>query len=134
MADLVLKIPKGKIPFIGVLYTGQGHALAHNQDLIDKAQYKGAEYRLELEFNHAGKANLKLICEEHIILRRFNTLNVDAALFNRWWELVQGYPSFNFGQVALEFDKHVIMRTAVSQQPIVFRIHELKVLERDWSR
>lgn len=126
MTELVVKIPKGKLPFLGVCYNIKLYNPRENEDLIRDPKYKGAEYILELEVIR-NKINLKLICEEHIIIRHYYSISFDGEELKRWRQLTKGKKEFNFGHVTRENEKDVIMTTPW-RKPIVFRVTDLRIL------
>ncbi|MCC6371142.1 MAG: hypothetical protein IT236_09070 [Bacteroidia bacterium] len=106
--ELVLKLPKGKPPFIGVLFgVEQQHSGEKmHADMVQK--YGRANYRIVLE--HTPSAlNMRLICEEHVVVYFYNHLSYDAERLKSWLYITKHNTLFNFGHVGKLTNNHQLL-------------------------
>jgi hypothetical protein len=129
---LVLKQPKGKLPFIGVRYWDIYNAHYHNQDLVDKGLYT-----LTIKFKnilyHNGKPS-DPHKETHYLELHLNsydkryhrcyTVDYNVKEFKEWYEVTRSLMHFNFGQVyELNGIDTIVMRQ--DAKPFVVKIQGL---------
>lgn len=108
---LVLKLPRDKPPFIGVLLSesdNRSYPERLNEDLINEHKYAG--YRLGLEFNK-GKVSLELVTDQGHITRYYKELDFDGAQLALWVYATRTALNFNFGHVRLEQGRETIVKT-----------------------
>jgi hypothetical protein len=67
--DLIVKLPKGKPPFIGILFSTETEANTLNQELVNDFKYR--PYRIILE-PLRDFINLRLVCEEIVVVKFYN--------------------------------------------------------------
>lgn len=92
---LIVKLPKDKPPFIGVVLKITDSDML-NQDLI--LEHKYADYRIELEFI-LGHVNLKLISNSIPTVRIYSRLSYDKDKLKAWFYITKGVKQFNYGHV-----------------------------------
>jgi hypothetical protein len=120
--ELVLKMPKGKHPFIGVRYNLAKDANSLNQELVG-----GGLYTLHVTPRHR-KHDARTLFEVLIELRSSDQKKTKVYIpyynpeeFKEWYKAVRSYIHFNFGQVYSEKGEDRIARTE-SGKPFVVKI------------
>jgi hypothetical protein len=108
---LILKLPKDKPPFIGILLSdsdNRSYPERLNEDLINEHKYAG--YRLIFELN-SGRLDLGFVSEEAHITRYYKELEFDGAQLALWVYSTRNSKQFNFGHVRLEWGRETIVKT-----------------------
>lgn len=127
MQQVVLKLPVGKPPFVGIVYPNSGVVPSVvNIDLVKDKRYQGAVYKLLIEFE-GYSIRLKLMCLERLVIRDYVDLTVDLKEFRAWYQVARFSPFINFGHVTKDNHKDVILKVN-ARQPIVFKVDELQLL------
>ncbi len=124
---LVLKLPKEKPPFIGVLLAethNQAYPERLNEDLINEHKY--ADYRLALEFED-NLLNLALLAEGSGIARYYKALEFEAPALASWIYVTRQARQFNFGHVRLERGRETIVKTWGKKLNFVLTIQSYSV-------
>lgn len=127
---LVLKVPKGKPPFIGVEYA-EFQADRENHDLVK--YHSNKEYRIILEPYGTG-ITLLLICEELVTVRTYKYLNYDPRTLKDWLLITKGTKVYNFGHVYLNGTKHEIARLIPSLNKFVLKVTSIQIDETKFNR
>lgn len=115
---LVLKVPKGKLPFIGIEF-GEHVAADTNKDLIQNHSEK--EYKIVLEHSHK-RLQLRLICEELVTVRFYERLEFDPSKLRDWLYITQKATKFNFGHIFVKGNTDYIARTYPGRKPFVLKV------------
>lgn len=103
---LVLKLPPGKPPFIGIRFEESvGSEL--NEDLINS---KYAGFRLELERVH-DRLDIRLISEALVTVRFYTFILYDKDKLKSFLYLTKDAKLYNFGHVKRIEDKDEIIKT-----------------------
>jgi hypothetical protein len=108
---LIVKLPKEKPPFIGVLLSetdNRAYPERLNEDLINEHKYAG--YRLVLEFSNQ-RLNLSLISDGSGIVRYYKEVDYEGDRLTSWVYMTRHTGHFNFGHVRLEQGKEKIVKT-----------------------
>jgi len=108
---LVLKLPKEKPPFIGILLAetdNRSYPERLNEDLINEHKYAG--YRLVLEFENK-RLNLGLLADDSGIARYYKGLEFEGHELAGWIYMTRQAKQFNFGHVRLERGRETIVKT-----------------------
>ena len=122
---LVVKLPKGKLPFIGILLPKNNlDSQKFNQDLI--LDYKYASYRIVFEFIRSH-VNIKLISDESLIVRFYNKLEYNPEKLRAWFYLTNNAKEFNFSQIVLENGKEVVQRTYERKVLFVLKVNKYEI-------
>jgi DNA topoisomerase VI subunit A len=126
---LVVKLPKDKLPFIGIiLYATDLQMMKFNQDLI--TEHKQASYRIVFEFT-GRYVNLQLISDEHFIKRVYEKLDYDAGKLRQWFHLADKSKGFHFSQLKIEQNKEMVLRTKDGNLLFVLKIEKYEILGSD---
>jgi hypothetical protein len=96
---LVLKLPQGKPPFIGIEFSKIWQGEKENRDLI--FDFKNEIYTLLIE-PIGGYLNIRLFSEQKNIVRYYNGVSYNKDAFKRWIELTRNSGLFNFGHTYQE--------------------------------
>ena len=125
MDRLILKLPKGKLPFIGILITGDPGSGKTNQDLVNNHPY--AEYRIEIEV-FSKHINMRLICEEKLIIRHYAHVKYEPEELTNWQYLTDGKPAFNFAHLGIEKDKEFVLKTWDKKKLFVLKVTSVQIM------
>ena len=129
--ELVLKLPKGKPPFVGVLFELEYHGADMNVDLY--RTHGNRPYKLILEPNKK-QINLRLICEEIVTVRFYNSLKYNNERLNDWVYLTKNAKAFTFGHVVFKEDKHHPVRIHPGGKPFVLKVESFElIIPDDWK-
>ncbi len=126
--ELVLKLPKGKPPFVGVLFEQEYHGADMNVDLYKT--HGNRAYKLVLE-PIKTKINLRLICEEIVTVRFYNGLKYNHERLNDWIYLTKNTSAYTFGHVVFREDKHFSVRVHPGGKPFVLKVESFELLVPD---
>lgn len=121
---LVVKLPKGKPPFIGVLFEDNLIAARMNQDLI--LNFKNCNYQIAFEFI-SDKVNLRLVCEDPLIVRFYNNLEYDPVKVKNWFQHTNNSKLFNFSHIVEEYGEIKLARTFTGAKNIILKINKYSV-------
>lgn len=108
---LILKLPEGKPPFVGVLLKesdNRSYPERLNEDLINEHKYAG--YCLTFEFTN-NLLNLALVSAKGDIVRHYKDVEFEGAQLASWVYATRNASSFNFGHVRIERGKECIVKT-----------------------
>lgn len=123
--ELVFKLPKGKIPFIGVIFQNLYESATLNQDLVNS--FKNSNYKIVME-QIKSEINLRLICEEHLLVRFYNGLKYDKMKLDAWLYLTQKSQQFNFSHLVKEGDKEIVVKTLKNQKLFVLKVENCHII------
>ena len=91
---LIVKLPKDRPPFMGVLIPGDNYGWSKlNQDLI--LEHKNASYKIMLEFT-GNKLDLRLISNDQQIARIYKDIQYDPVKLTSWVHHTKNAKEFNF--------------------------------------
>lgn len=126
--ELALKLPKGKPPFIGILFTEESTGGHLHANLVEK--YSGNEFHIIME--HTKNAlNLRLICNEIVMVYFYNHLRFDPDRLKSWLYLTKNAKEFNFGHIYTQFDKHILIMSRPGRKKFVVRATRCKLIAMD---
>lgn len=124
---LVVKLPPGKPPFIGVT---ANYADLDIYDLVRKHKYAG--YRIELDF-HFGCVDLRLISDALVKLKSFTGLGYDVQQLKDWFEITKKAHSFNFGLVDRDAEgREIIFK--IGGTFLFLPVGEIEKIDNSWRR
>ncbi len=104
---LVIKLPEGKLPFIGVRFNNSWNAAKTNEDLIE---YHHKEvYTIKFVIK-AQTVNLNLYCKDRSIQRHYKDVEFEPEKLKRWMQLTEGLSGFNFGHTFMNGNKEEVGR------------------------
>lgn len=127
--ELVLKLPKDKPPFIGLLFSSATDAEKLNEDLV--LEHKNKSYKILLE-PLKGVISLRLICEEIVTVRFYNNIKCNPEKLSSWLYLTKNVKRFNFSHVARDYkiyDKLVVAKP--KYKLFVLSIESVKLITED---
>lgn len=117
--ELVLKMPKGKAPFMGILFEIEREGERLHADIVEKYQNESFEVVLE----HTKQVlNLRLICKEKVMVYFYNHLRVDANKLNSWLYLTKDCKAFTFGHINRLLDKDKLVLSHPSRKRFVVNV------------
>lgn len=124
--ELVLLLPKGKPPFIGVLFYFPEQAAVTNADLV--IEHKKKEYWIVLE-TFKKHLNLRLICNDLVSVRFYNHLKYDPDKLKSWLYVVAANKStlVNFSQLVIANEKLTVVKTSPKNVSFVLKIKKCEV-------
>ena len=125
---LVVKLPKGKKPFVGVLFTRPFDAEKSNIDLV--LNYRDKVFRLEFVFE-GQYVNVKLICEDELIVRTYGNASFDADKLRNWFYLTKECKDFNFSQLYIKDGQEKVAKEFTTQKWFVLKVSGYKVISNE---
>lgn len=106
---LVVKMPEGKPPLIGIEFKDFLESNALNDDLVELHKY--AVFRVVFEFQPKW-LNVKLICQEALIIRHYTHVKYDdLEKLKVWLYLTKKHNQFNFCHFYVENGKEKLVKT-----------------------
>jgi hypothetical protein len=125
--ELVVKLPKGKLPFIGIKFAEMHEANELNKDLMNN--YSTCIFKVILE-PHKNEMNLRLICEEKLLVRFYNGLKYDPEKLKAWIYLTKTAKSFNFSHIYQLGDKEKVAMAIMSRKLFVLKLEGYEILHQ----
>ncbi len=127
--ELILLLPVGKPPFIGVLFYRAEEAATANADLA--IQHKRRNYWIVLE-TYKKHLNLRLICDEIVTVRFYNHLKYDPEQLKSWLYIVSANKSaqVNFSQLVVMNEKLSVVKTSPKNVSFVLKVKKCEVLKQ----
>lgn len=126
--ELALKLPKGKPPFIGILFKDEISGNSLHTEVVEKFQKN--EYHLLLEHTKST-LNLRLICAERVMVYFYNHLSFDAEKLKSWLYLTKDSTVFNFGHIYKQFDKDCLISTRPGRKNFVVKVTRCKLISAE---
>lgn len=121
---LVVKLPKDKPPFLGLVFPSSYAANQTNEDLI--LDHKEEVYRMIFEFN-GTVLNLKLICDEKVIIRTYRNVDYEKEKLKNWVLITRKANSFNFGHIYMQSNKEVVVKNYKNRKLFVLRFDKYEI-------
>lgn len=118
---LVVKLPEGKLPFIGVRFNNSWNASKTNEELIES--YSSEIYTVKFEIQTPQVLHLSLQCKDKAIQKWYKDLEYEPEKLKRWMQLTRGLSGFNFGHTFMRGNDETIARFAHDLK----RVYVLKV-------
>jgi hypothetical protein len=125
---LVVKLPKGKKPFVGIQFTRSFDAEKSNIDLMTK--YWDKVFRIEFIFE-GQYVNLKLICDDELIVRTYALAGFDADKLRSWFYLTKDRKDFNFSQLYIHNGQETVVKEFTSQKWFVLEANGYKIISNE---
>ncbi len=123
--ELILKMPKGKAPFIGILFEIERDGAKLHAEVVEK--YQNQVYEVVLE--HTKRVlNLRLICKEKVLVCFYNHLKVDTNKLNSWLYLTKNANAFTFGHIHRVLDRDQLVLSHPSRKPFFVKVCSCKLI------
>lgn len=125
--ELVLKIPQGKPPFVGILFAVTHEAAALNADLVINHRHKNYKLIFEVVGTHL---NLRLICEDLVTVRFYNHIKFSPEKLKSWLYIIYSkkVTVINFGHITTVKDKHELVKTTPQSKNFVLKVIHCQLL------
>lgn len=123
--ELVVKLPKDKPPFIGIVFENRYEASRLNQDLVN--QHKDKLFTIVLE--PIARINLRLICSEINFFYQYMSLKCDAEKLKRWMQNINHDTKINFSHLIREKDKDIVIETMTDRKLFVLKVESIRILD-----
>jgi hypothetical protein len=123
--ELVLKLPKVKPPFIGILFDKSWDGEKMNCDLVEA--HRNAYYSIEFEYCNSH-LNLRLMSQELLTIRNYAHLKFDAEKLKSWLYMSKMVNAYNFGHVIIERDQHILLKTQHKKLNFVLKMDKCKLV------
>jgi hypothetical protein len=121
---LVVKLPKDKLPFLGVVFPSSYSATQTNEDLV--LDHKEDIYRMIFEFT-GTVLNLKLICDEKVIIRTYRNVDYDKEKLKSWVMITRKNTAFNFGHIYMQNNKEIVVKNYKNRKLFVLRLNKYEI-------
>lgn len=119
--ELVLKIPKTKPPFIGVLFNFENDAVTKNKGLVEH----DADFDFDMILEPSQKLYIKLIRDSHFSERY--EVNYDPVELLKFLHHTRESKRFSFGHLLLKEGNLVVPKTRAWNKLLLFKIKTIKV-------
>ncbi|MGZ3900215.1 MAG: hypothetical protein ACXVNM_07495 [Bacteroidia bacterium] len=127
MEELVLKIPAGKPPFIGVLFSGDDLYRPAKLNAGWVNNYQNSNYKLFLE-PVKDKINLRLLEDSIGCNCVYQGLKYNPEQLFKFLALTKNAREIKFGHIVPKQDGYAIVKTITNNRNFVLRIDQLKLL------
>jgi len=121
---LIVKLPKDKLPFLGIVFPTSYLATQTNEDLL--LDHKEDVYRLIFEFT-GTILNLKLICDEKVIIRTYRNVDYEKEKLKNWVQITRKANAFNFGHIYMQSNKEVVVKNYKNRKLFVLRLNKYEI-------
>lgn len=122
---LVVKLPKDKPPFIGIVFDRSAEAEKTNQELVHDHKY--ADYRIVFEFIRDW-VNVKLISNSIPAVKFYTKLTYDKDKVIAWFYITKNMKGFNFSHVYIHNNKECVAKTDAKQKLFVLKVRAMKCI------
>lgn len=123
--ELVFKLPKGKPPFIGIVFSSEFQAARTNQELVN--DYKECDFTATLE--PVGERNLNMVikCVNPPLKIEYKNLEFKYDLFVRWRRIAEGAP-VNFSHLNIKLNEHIVVKTTLQNKLFVLKLNRVDLI------
>jgi len=122
--ELIFKLPKDKLPFLGIVFESMSQAAKLNSELVDNRQE--ADYKIKLEPIRDNTINMVLYSFSPTIRKEYKEMRCDLNKMEQWLNLTKYNNAFNFSHLIKEFDREMVVKTSPG-----FKLWVLKVSKVD---
>jgi hypothetical protein len=119
--ELVLKMPQGKPPFIGLEFPSSWKGEL-NKDLV----YENADKQYKLILETERQLKMTLVCEDIAVRRVYPGIGYHPARLKNWLTQMRQYSQVNFGHVYLQDGNHKIVKLA-GQKNFVLKVVNIEL-------
>lgn len=126
---LVVKLPDGKPPFIGVEYENPWIGEKEGREVFKICN--GCEFDLVIQ-PLPSVLSIRLICEDPFMVKFYSSIEFDKQRFKRWYQIAKAYRIVNFGHTYSKYseDKICFMVKNGKKVPMVLKVKRI-LLEGD---
>ncbi len=124
---LVLKLPKGKAPFIGIHFDDESEGQKLHAEMVDEHRMKEYEVYIEVMDDHL---NLRVACRETVNVYFYNNLFIEAEKLTSWIYMTKHSTEFTFGHIFTHLDKDTLIKTRL-RNPFFLRINKLTMFFKE---
>ena len=117
---LVVKLPKDKLPFIGIVFGSSYLATQTNEDLV--LDHKDDIYRIIFQFVDTT-LHIKLICDEKVIIRTYRDVEYDKDKLKNWMMITRKASEFNFGHIYMQHNKEIVVKNYKNRKLFVLKFN-----------
>lgn len=121
---LIVKLPKDKLPFLGVVFPTSYLATQTNEDLL--LDHKEDTYRMIFEFM-GPVLNLKLICDEKVIIRTYRNVEYEKEKLKNWVQITRKAKAINFGHIYMQSNKEIVVKNYKNRKLFVLRLNKYEI-------
>lgn len=123
--ELILKRPRNKPPFIGILFQDEYEASTLNQSWVNS--YNTYLYNITLEPD-GKEITLKLSLDGYGLNHRYKNLRHDPEKLYRFLYETKAHGKFNFAHLIMVRDKHTVVSTTVNRALFVLGVKKVTLL------
>ncbi len=123
--ELVLKQPKDKPPFLGILFTSEYTGSKLNSDFV--INHKGEFFKLTIE-PVGSKINITIASEYDTLKYTYLDVKYDFNKLKEFIIATRQVKLFNFSHLKLQENKHIVLKTLAELQLFVIKINEVTVV------
>jgi hypothetical protein len=122
--ELILKLPKDKPAFMGIVFTNIYEASTLNQKLAN--DHKSEAYQMILESN-GSNIDIILKCNSINFKHKYVNVKCDWLKLTDWLRYLKPNEPFNFSHITQEFNKDNVVKTLQKQKLFVLSISNLQI-------
>lgn len=118
--ELLLKLPKAKLPFIGIVFGSVREACRLNEHLINSPKDK--VYTLTFMQPNKDGVEIRIRSEngkDYVIYRR---VKCDPVQLENFMFMTNRFQDFNFGHVLRDFDRDLVVKTNELGKPFLLKL------------
>jgi hypothetical protein len=113
-------MPKGKLPFIGIVFDNVREACTLNEDLINSPPT--GHFTLTFLQPVKNKVDLKIVSEGLKVNRSYKDVSCNATQLENFLYINRMSQDFNFSHILRDFDREFVVTTRASNKPFVLRL------------
>ncbi len=124
--ELSLKMPKGKPPFIGIVFTSVREACSLNEELVNSP----VDILYSLTFMHPTNNDVQVRIRsdnmKHFVI--YKNVKCDPVQLENFIFINRMKQDFNFGHILRDFDRDTIVCTKEQYKPFVLKLQGVFVM------
>lgn len=118
--ELTLKLPKGKPPFIGIVFTSIREACRLNEHLINEPKDK--KYTLTFMQPSKEGVEIRVRSDNGKDMVLYHRVKCNPTQLENFMFLTNRHQDFNFGHVLRDFEQDTIVKTCELGKPFILKL------------
>lgn len=124
--ELLLKIPKGKPPVIGVVFTRVKEACEMNQDLVN--DFPDLPYYIRFKNSSSRGINFELASEKLNGCRTYKDIKFDPIKLENFLFMTRDKSLFSFVHLLYDFDQYQVVATFDKYKRFELKVQRLYMM------
>lgn len=122
--ELIVKLPKEKLPFIGIVFEDTYQASSINRSSVNN--YKNSIYQVVLE-PKGDKLDLRLLCAGHGLNYLYENVKFNQEKVMKFLYITKNEQAFNFSHCVRNGDNLEVVKTMANRTLFVLKVDKLIV-------